>query len=433
MQTISIQARVFVQTVIMMAALGIVLFADQIAWSAWPQLMLFFAMMIVASSVRIPDPRGRSVTPTTVLCYLAIYLFNPPSALLVIGAGRTIGYSLSKGWIPWRAFFNGAQMALSVAMAAIVYRVAGGVTGDISASSKIALLVAPIVHHVANNFFVAFGISRLRGTPFLNTWYNGVYDLFWPNLLSIPTAIVLAFIYARIHQFGILAYLVLLPLQGYALHLYIKKRQLYAQIVDGLVVATDVNFPMGRGHARRVADLAVAIAREMRLGETEVEAIQFAALLHDVGMIGKDDLMDRPVLSAEDVEGLREHVRIGAEVARELPRRDIAGLILCHHERYDGTGYPSGLSGQTIPLGARILAVAEIVDSMATGMFPYSSQSSLEEIGSHIITEKGRAFDPEVAEAFVRMLQKGSLGLTEPVELEQASEVTPVLGGLPAR
>lgn len=433
MHTISTQARLFVQAVIAIASLSIVLSADQIAWKDWPELTLFFAMMIVASSVRIPDPRGRSVTPTTVLCYLAMYLLNPPSALLVIGAGRAIGYSLSKGWVPWRALFNGAQMALSVALAAVVYRTLGGVTGDVSASSKIALLGAPVIHQVANNFFVAFGLSRLRGTPFLNTWYTGVLDLFWQNLLSVPTAIVFSFVYVKIHQSGILVYLVLLPLQGYALHLYIKKRQLYAQIVDGLVVATDVNFPMGRGHARRVADLSVAIAREMRLGEIEIEAIEFAALLHDVGLIGKDDLLDKPTLSAEDIDDLRDHVRIGAEIASELPRKDIAKLILCHHERYDGTGYPSGLSGAAIPLGARILAVAEIADSMATGIFPYSAPSTMEAIVSHVVSEKGRAFDPVVVDAFVRIRQRAVVEPTLTAEVERTSVVAPVVGGFQPR
>jgi putative nucleotidyltransferase with HDIG domain len=265
-----------------------------------------------------------------------------------------------------------------------------------------------VVHQIANNFFFALVVSQWRRTPFLNTWITGIREFFGPNLLSIPTAYVLATLYERIHFTIILAYLMLLPLQWSWLRLYLRKRQLHAQIVDGLVVATDVNFPLGRGHARRVADLAVTIAREMRLGEAAVESVQFAALLHDVGMIGKDDLLDRSALTPEDTEGLRDHVRVGAEIARELPRNEIADAILRHHERYDGTGYPGGLSGDRIPLIARIIAVAEVVDSMASGAFPYVSASTPDGIVAHVTAERGRAFDPDVVDALLRVMEQRS-------------------------
>jgi len=432
MHTITLWVRVFVLIVVALATLTTVIFADQISWSNWQQMILLFCMIVMASSVRISDPRGWTVTPSTVLFYLVMFVLNPPTALLVAGTGRTIGYAISKGWVPWRALFNGAQIGLSVAAGALTFGMLGGDPRGIAGSyAYAAFLVAPIVHQVANNFFVALWVSSRRETPFLITWFDGVRDQLWPNLLSIPTAFVLAILYVRLHYVAILMYLGLLPLQWLALRLYVKRRQLYAQIVDGLVVATDVNFPMGRGHARRVADIAVTIAREMRLSEATIESIQFAALLHDVGMIGKDDLLDRPVLTPEDAEGLRDHVRVGAEVARELPRREIAEWILRHHERYDGTGYPDGVAGEAIPLGARVIALAEVVDSMASGNFPYASAFPVASIEAYVAAERGRAFDPEVVDAFLRTVKQGSAaaGGVREQELSQ----TPRLGELPVR
>ena len=434
MQTLTRQFQLFILGVIASATLAIVLLAEQISWHDWQQLLLFFCTIVVAFSLRIPDPRGWSVTPSIVLCYLAIYTFNPATVLLVVGTGWTVGSVISRGWIPWRAQFNGSQGALSAAMASLVYAFLGGVpesTGD--SPAYLALFVAPLTFHVANYFFIAYSVSRLRGTPFLSTWLDGIRGFFWPNLLSIPTAIVLRILYVRVHYATVLTYLVLLPLQWFALRLYVKRRQLDAQIVDGLVVATDVNFPLGRGHARRVADLAVAIAREMRLSEAAVVSIQFAALLHDVGMIGKDELLERPIVTAEDAEGLRDHVRVGAEIARELPRKEIGTMILRHHERYDGTGYPDGLKGESIPLGARIIALAETVDSMASGAFPYSSPAPVASIVSSVTAEKGRAFDPDVADAFLRTVERGSVDLAGTEPREQARVQKPQLGELPAR
>ncbi|MDR7483786.1 MAG: HD domain-containing protein [Armatimonadota bacterium] len=205
-----------------------------------------------------------------------------------------------------------------------------------------------------------------------------------------------------------MAYLLLLPFQWRALGLYIRRRQLYEQIIDGLVVATDANFPVGagKGHARRVARIADAIAREMRLSESMAESVKFAALLHDIGMIGKDDLLARPVVASEDAEELLDHVRVGAEIARELPREEIAEAILHHHERFDGSGYPGGLRGEAIPLAARIVALAEVVDSMAFGIYPHPTAASWASIISHVTLEKGKGFDPDVVDAFLRSLDR---------------------------
>ncbi len=402
-------------TVVAVATVGIVWQAGVVSWLQWPRLLLFSGLIVLASSVRVSDPRGRTVTPSTVLTYLAMYVFNPPTVLLVVAAGRTIGYVLSRGWVPWRSLFNGAQGGLSAALGAYVFAHLGGHPSDlVDPRAYFAVLVGPVTHQLANNFFVAFGVSRWRGTPFINTWISGVTDLFWPNLLSIPTAFVLAVFYNRFPYVVTLAYLVLMPFQLRALRLYVKRRQLYAQIVDGLVVAADVNFPSARGHARRVAELALLIAREMRLGEATIESVQFAALLHDIGMIGKDDLLDRPLLSAEDVESLKDHVSVGAEVARELPRKEIADAILYHHERYDGGGYPDALRGEGIPLGARIIALAEAVESMRSGVFPYMVPLSPEAIVNAVAAETGKAFDPEVAAAFLHLHDLNMVDLSRP-------------------
>jgi len=434
MQTITREVRLFVPIVVASATVVVVLLADTIPWHEWPQLLLFFGLTIVAFSVRIPDPRGGSVTPSGVLSYLAIYLYSPPTAVLVVGAGRTIAYALSRGWVPWRALFNGSQIALSVAAGSYVFAVFGGVPAEIELTSGwLALAVAPFAHQIANNFFVAYSVSRVRGTPFLSTWFGNTRDLFWPNLLGIPTAIFLAILYTEVHYAVVLVYLALFPLQRLAIGLYIKRRQLYAQIVGGLVVATDVNFPLGRGHAKRVAELAVAIAREMRLSEAAVESVQFAALMHDVGMIGKDELLDRPVLTPEDTEGLRDHVLIGAEIAKELPRKEIATMILCHHERFDGAGYPRGLQGEAIPLGARIIALAEAVDSMAFGIHPFAGAAPIDAIALNVEREKGGAFDPEVADAFGRLVERDLFPVGDIGSGDQLPQETPRLREIPAR
>ncbi|MDR7556781.1 MAG: HD domain-containing protein [Armatimonadota bacterium] len=408
MQTISPPVQWFTLAVIATAEVVLAFSLHQVSWQLWHELLLFYIVTVVAYSVRVPDPRGGAVTPSDVLSYLATYLFNPPTALLVVGTGRTLGYVVSRGWIPWRALLNGAQMGISVAIGALVFSALGGTPGHIDLEKgHLALVAAPLAHQAANNFFYAYSFSRWRGTSLSAIWLVGIRDLFWPNLLHIPTAIFLGILTTRVTAFAIVLYMLLLPFQWRALRLYLGRRQLYAQIVDRLVVAMDVDFPSSGAHARRVAAIAVAIAEEMRLGETHVEAIQFAALLHDVGLIGKVDLLQKHRFDSETSRNFEEHVYVGASIAQELPRKDIGLLVLHHHERYDGQGYPKGLKADAIPLGSRVIAVAEYVDSMRFGLPPYTVASEESDVIAAVRNESGRAFDPEVVDAFLRAVAKG--------------------------
>jgi putative nucleotidyltransferase with HDIG domain len=415
------EARLLIVCVIATATLILIRTSTSISWHDWPRLLLLFLLMVLAASVRIANPRG-SVTPTTVLTYLTIYVLSPPTALLVVGSGRTLGYAISRGWVPWRAVFNGAQSGLSAAFGAFLFGALGGQTSRVGDPQVyLAALAGPIAFQLVNHLLVALPRSQFRGSRFINEWYGGVRELFWPNLLSVPTAFVLSVFYTSVHHAVILIYLVLLPFHWLALRLYVKRRELYAQIVDGLVVAADANFPLARGHARRVAEIATAIARELRVSETLLETVQFAALLHDIGMIGKDALLDHPVTSDEDGKSLQEHVRVGAEIARELPRREIADAILHHHERDDGGGYPDGLRGEAIPVAARIIALAEVVDSIRMGLPPYGGIPA-DSVAAYVAAERGRAFNPEIVDAFLRIEARGGgKGPQPPAHPEDAS------------
>jgi putative nucleotidyltransferase with HDIG domain len=375
----------------------------------WPRLVAFLVMAVVASSVRIVD-RSRSITPSTVITYLAIYMMNPAEALLITGLGRAVGFGLSRGWVPWRAIFNGSQGGLSAAAGVLAFQTLGGFAlGPASLASYLAVIAGPLVQQVANTFFVAAMSSSINGTPIFSTWIGFIRGLFWTNMLSVPTAYALATISLGAGYAVTFAYLALLPFHWQALRLYVRRRELYGQIAEGLVLATDFNFPLASGHARRVADIALALCRELGVSEESTETIQTAALIHDVGMIGKDDLLENVELTADDVTSLREHTRIGADVAKALPNKEIAQIIAAHHEHFDGTGFPNGLSGDGIPIGAQIVALAEAVESMRAGTFPYRSRHSAHEIPGRVREDRGRAFHPRVVDAFVKIAD-GVLG-----------------------
>ncbi len=400
--------QLYVLAVVFAASVLVWASAVRIRWQTWPELLMFMVLIAVASMFPIPNPRGGYVTTTTTLMYVLLCVHEPGSALLVAGTGYAIGHAISRGWVPWRTLFNGAQMGISVGLAGTVFRLVGGSPSNPGlVPFLLPFALASLVHQASNNFFVTSFFGRLRSTRWLGTWLIEVKDFLWSNLLTVPTAALLAILYVFVHPVTLFLYLVSLPAQRWAAQLYLQQRRIYNQAIDSLVLAIDANFPQGAGHSRRVADLGSSIARKMRLPDPEVEAVELGGLLHDVGMIGLDDLLDSEAgLQPGLVERARQHVVIGAEVASELPRRDVSEIVLHHHECYDGSGYPGGLRGPKIPIGARIVAVAEAFESMTVGGFPYKERILPSEAARVIRMQAGQTFDPQVVEAFLGVLEE---------------------------
>src|SRR3990170_6416004 len=338
-------SRAFQSYVISVPLVGglVLLFVSGKFQITWWEILLFMTLIGTASMLPIPDPRGGYITATGTLFYVLMSVHGPVAGLVIAGSAYGAGAAVSRGWYPWRTIFNGAQMGASVGLAGLVFQLLGGFTGDLSWQRfLVPFVTASLVHQASNNFFVAFYFSQLRRVPLFSTWITDVGDFLWSNLLTLPTAALLTVLYVTVHPLTLLLWLVSLPLQRRALLLYLQQRRLHSQAIDALTVALDADFPQGRGHSRKVADTAVAIARQLSLADAVVEAIELGALMHDVGMIGLDDLLKAGASNIHEREAFHAHVRIGAEIVRELPRRDISQIVLRHHERFDGGGYPDG-------------------------------------------------------------------------------------------
>ncbi len=392
----------YVVAMILIASGALWVAAPAISWDRWPEMVMFTTLIAFAAMFPIPNPRGGYITSATTLFYVLLCVHNPETVLLVSGVGFGLGLVISRGWVPWRMLFNGAQMGLSVTLASAAFHFSGGSLENPGISNfLIPLTLASLVHQVSNNLFISWFFSWLRKAPFMHSWIVEVKDYLWSNLLTIPTAALLVVLYVSVHPLTLLLYLASLPAQRRAIELYLQHRRIFGQAIDSLVVAIDANFPEGKGHSRRVADLAVATARQMGLSDSVVDGIEFGALVHDVGMIGLEELVESKDTGAG--AKLLEHVRIGAEVARELPRRDVYSIVLYHHEHFDGTGY-LGLKGSRIPIGARIVALAEAVESMVhagAGAGDRADEAMIEVIRN----EAGKKFDPRVVEAFLEAVR----------------------------
>lgn len=192
-------------------------------------------------------------------------------------------------------------------------------------------------------------------------------------------------------------------------NIYKKEYEYMLSTIKALVTALEARDEYTKGHTHRVSKYALMLGRFMGLTTYELDKLEIAANLHDIGKIGvKDDILLKPgQLSDEEYAKIQEHAVIGAEILRPLNSlQDVVPLILFHHERWDGKGYPSMIKGKKIPLGARIIAVADTFDAITSDR-PYRKALSENEALDIIKENIGTQFCPTCGKAFLEMSKKG--------------------------
>jgi putative two-component system response regulator len=183
---------------------------------------------------------------------------------------------------------------------------------------------------------------------------------------------------------------------------YRNLKKAYLDSVKVLAEAIDAKDPYTRGHSDRVRRMSLQIAASLGFVEERMEILEYGALLHDIGKIGvKDEILRKPgALDPEELQAIQEHPLIGVKIVEGIEFfRDKIPMIRNHHEHFDGKGYPDGLVGEAIPLEARIIAIPDAFDAMAS-LRPHRGAMPLEDILLEMERYKGKQFDPKILEIF---------------------------------
>ena len=183
-------------------------------------------------------------------------------------------------------------------------------------------------------------------------------------------------------------------------------------IVDGVINSlsstVDARDPYTAGHQKRVAQLAVAMAMEMKLPQTEISTIRMAGILHDLGKIAiPAEILSKPsTLSDIEFSLIKTHPQVGYDILKNINfPTPVAQIVHQHHERMDGSGYPRGLSGEDILREAKILTVADVVEAMSSHR-PYRPGLGMEKALAEIQKQKGRIYDPDAVDACLKTMEK---------------------------
>ncbi|MGB4592755.1 MAG: HD-GYP domain-containing protein, partial [Coriobacteriia bacterium] len=227
-----------------------------------------------------------------------------------------------------------------------------------------------LVFFIANVLFVGYGSSIISGRPVFEVFREQGFLSYGSSVLVLALlGYVMATLLALESWAGLLLLVLPFALVRRIFRVYLELSEAYTATVRSLVSAIEAKDPYTRGHSERVAVYARRLAEEAGLPATDASLVERAALLHDVGKIGVrlSTLTSPNPLSAGEVREIREHPTIGGDLIQQVEfLSDVVPVIRHHHEHMDGTGYPSGISGEEIPLLSRVLAVADAYDAMTS-------------------------------------------------------------------
>ena len=196
---------------------------------------------------------------------------------------------------------------------------------------------------------------------------------------------------------------------------YDRMKESYMQTVEALRLLVDAKDDYTRGHSDRVSMYAEKIAEKMGMEESQTECVRCAGLLHDIGKVGVSDaiLCKDDKLTEEEFAVIRRHPEIGEKILSCIDMfHNLGEIVRAHHERMDGGGYPDGLSGEQIPLEARMISIADAFDAMMSDRH-YRKRLSLEKAKEELALGKGTQFDGRLVEVFLGLIENGELGELE--------------------
>ena len=389
----------------------------------------FFIALIILTEIttlQVQSSVGRSgISVSAAITYATIVIYGPFPAAVIHAISNLVASWYQQVRVFYRLAFNAALLALSGLAAGYTFvltqRILSGVPGYIELI--MGMLLASQVDYLLNSVGVAAAISLQNRLPFRKVWEESFGWMLIQYLILAALGVIIALGYRALGLPGLVLFFVPLFLARYLFKFYIDwaRRQmdllraanealdrLNRGLIETLAAAIDARDVFTYGHSAQVTAYAVAIAEEMGLSEEEREMIRQAGLLHDIGKLGiSEAILSKPGhLTPEEQHLLRRHPTIGAAILNRIEElRPLAELVASHHEHYDGRGYPRGLKGDEIPLGGRILGVADALEAMLSDR-PYRSGMSLEQALQEIKAHAGTQFDPQVVDALLRVAAK---------------------------
>jgi len=378
-------------------------------------LGLVLLLMILVDLRPTSLPSGGTATASGVLDFPALVLLGPAWTSWIVIASTLVTEGVVQRRGALRVVHNLALYTLTYFAGGLAFQLAGGAFGRFDMPGDLGpLLACGAAYFAVNSALVSIVIGLTSGPSPWRVWQSNFMRGLLHHISFLALGALVVVIYAQVGAWGFVLFGIPYLVSRHSFALYMEIRSDLKEFVRALAEVLEEVDPYTRHHSMRVSQYAVRLARGLKLPESQVEEVEYAALVHDLGKIGPQHqhILQKPgSLSQEEQRTLRAHPAAGAEiVAKVRSLRRAAEIVRSHHERPDGQGYPFGLRSDDVPLGARILNVTDAFDAMTSDR-PYRRALSVEAAIQELKRGAGTQFDAGVVACLLRLHEAGEFPL----------------------
>jgi len=399
--------------------------------------LVFAGLGLIAGACAVKIPGVNALVSASDTFFIASAMLFGPAPAMVALALDSAALTYRRGYGIKRLLFNAAQPALSLGIATWVFQELGGAPLD--QSTHITQTILPLTALTTVYFGLNSGLLAVAISLETKTALAAVWKRLWPLSVNYVAAASAAFCFVIVMRSGgAMAALAVAPLVV-VLHLTLRSitgrlsdaeryvqtvDKLYLSTIETLATAIEAKDGVTSDHIRRVQKFAIGLAKALGVtDEKTIKAINAAALLHDTGKLAvPEHILNKPgKLTPLEFEQMKLHVDVGADIlsAIDFPY-PVVPIVRAHHESWDGSGYPRGLRGDEIPIGARILSVVDCYDALTSDR-PYRPALTDAEAMKIVIDRRGKMYDPLVVDTFMKVYREIAAEVVmEPVPHQEA-------------
>lgn len=395
--------------------------------------LLFWATLVVwaeLSPITLPKGEAALSVGGVIDCSIIVLFPTPLAAIFGMIAGVTT--SLKRKVDLERFVFNVAMFVITMSVSSMILELAHAKLYDIGPSISVSpnsipgliipvllpFIGATIIYFIINTGLTSIAIGINENESPIKIW-NANYKWTMPSVAAMgPIGLVIALVYFLLsyidHKFAIIGVMIFffpILIIRYAQRLFVDINRAYFNSIKALVSALDASHHYTQGHSMRVSHNASIVAKQLKLADSKIEAIERGAMLHDIGKIGLDkNILDKTsTLSDKEWLQVKQHPVLGAKIIGELTfLKESRNVVLHHHERLDGKGYPDGLKGNEISVGAKIVNALDAFDALTSDR-SYRRRLTHDQALAMLRERAGAQFDPDIVNSITDLVKKNQL------------------------
>lgn len=400
---------------------------DTFGWVFFFLILLFADTKMAAAQMR----GGGRVLSSRTLDLSMVVLFGPLVACVAEALSAVFRGLILRSAPPRKVFFNASMLVLAAAAAGLVYQATPFNDRFDSPLFLIPLLAALLTYSMVNTFMVTSIMSLDRGIPLREIWFR---DFSWGGargMMEVPFTAMVILLYMQAGAWTLTIYLPIIAVIYVSAKAVKSTREAHMASIAVLATTLEADEPYTHGHSYRVAQYSVTIGRAMGMSPQELETMEYGGLLHDIGKIAiTNDIICKPGrLTDEEFSTLAEHPAIGARIVEQIKfLPETVDLVRHHHERVDGKGYPDGLKGDEISLGASIMMVADAFDAMTSDR-SYRRALPIDQAVAEIQKYAGTQFRQDVVNTVAALFSRGEFVIIPDSAVQQVIREIQMVGG----